>query len=349
MLGRESVEEKEQVWGRRSGSGESGSGEKERVGEKEQVEREVVGEGECCGRGRYLYRELKHFLDGQPSIFIKSQSFIISLREGVKFHLYMNAAPKGDASRFLSPDDDTELISERDLLLITEGHHYPDMAIDSSNGCLTTLSNTAAATFQEIRQQGVAKVMTGSDKLMRWNCIGIQGALLGHIIEPLYISTLVLGSGFHHGQLSRAIAARVDKAIFVNIANFYLNFPKMGRTSRRVPVEPSKQPKLSLNWSLGDKSYEVVESDSGRITDSSPFKSGATKASRICKAAFFSRFRGMCNKVNRPDLLEHETYMDLKLQNRNYNSAKRMLLRHLDIKGYGQWSKLPNEMGSFSK
>ncbi|KAJ8043208.1 Adenosine deaminase domain-containing protein 1 [Holothuria leucospilota] len=311
------------------------------------------------GLQRYLYRELKHFLDGLPSIFIKSQVFVISLRENVKFHLYMNAAPKGDASRFLCRDDDAEQITERDLLLMAEGHHYPDFAVDSSNGCLTTLSSTGQIeeccalspfrTFDEIQQEGVIKLATGSDKLMKWNSAGVQGALLGHIIQPIFISTVVLGSGYNHGHLSRAIAGRVDKEIFANLQNYKLNFPKIGRTSQRVPVETDSYPALSINWSLGDKMFEIVDSSTGRITDSSPFKSGATKASRVCKASFLSRFRALCSKVKRPDLAQHPNYFETKAQNRNYNGAKRMLLRHMDLKGFGQWLKMADEVGSFNK
>lgn len=45
--------------------------------------------------------------------------------------------------------------------------------------------------------------------LNRWSVVGVQGALLSHLVEPVYLHSLTVGTLSHTGHLGRAMARRL--------------------------------------------------------------------------------------------------------------------------------------------
>ncbi|TPX40238.1 hypothetical protein SeLEV6574_g06728 [Synchytrium endobioticum] len=49
-----------------------------------------------------------------------------------------------------------------------------------------------------------------SDKLAKWNVLGLNGATLSHLIAPIYLDSIIVGDMYHRESLQRAIIDRVQ-------------------------------------------------------------------------------------------------------------------------------------------
>ena len=61
------------------------------------------------------------------------------------------------------------------------------------------------------------RVLTCSDKLATWSCVGCQGALLTEVLtEPVYLASVTVGRKFNQAILRRALCCRVHRFIDPN-------------------------------------------------------------------------------------------------------------------------------------
>lgn len=185
--------------------------------------------------------------------------------------------------------------------------------------------------------------MSCSDKMAKWNILGVQGSLLSHFLPPIYLDKVVVGSLFHPQHIYRALCGRLLDIIQGLPPPFILNSPLLNVTSNLEQRQVSKPPNFSVNWTLGMENFEVILCNTG--------KTDQGHISRLAKSRFFERFRNLYGKI--PSLIKANVeapplrYIDAKVASADYQQAKEQLFSAFSKGDLGKWVKKPVEQDQF--
>ena len=145
---------------------------------------------------KYLYTQLRHCVEGRESIFTKApKSGKCMLKGDVSFHFYISTAPCGDARTFGTVPDGHPNRASRGLARVK---------LEAGEGSVLPPKEVPVWDHLTEGKQRLC-TMSCSDKLARWNVLGVQGSLLSIYIDPIYFKSIMLGSAFNCKHLRRAI------------------------------------------------------------------------------------------------------------------------------------------------
>lgn len=199
-------------------------------------------------------------------------------------------------------------------------------------------SDTTIQTWDGVLQGERLRTMSCSDKLCRWNILGVQGALLSNFLEPVYLQSVVLGSLYHYEHMSRAMYHRLGDLEGLP-PPFKQNRPLMNGTSSAEPRATIKSPNHSANWSEGDDGFEIVNAQTGMIGE-------GRASSRLCKQSLFKRFISLWKKL-KPAVPVPLSYHVAKRGVVNYQAAKVIVMKGFERQGLGTWIRKPVEQDMF--
>ncbi|KAK6635470.1 hypothetical protein RUM44_000721 [Polyplax serrata] len=298
---------------------------------------EIVSRRCLCN---FFYSELeKHLspLTEKDSIFQRHPNGF-QVDPQYKFHLYINSAPCGD-SRMFSPTDEHTIDKHPNR----KARGQLRTKIEGGEGTIPVKPSDTIQTWDGVLQGERLRTMSCSDKIARWNVVGLQGALLANFIQPVYLDSIILGSLFHPSHLYRAICGRIEETIHGLPPPYRLNKPKMSPILNTEARQVGKTPNFSVNWTYGDSEAEIVNAVSGRTE--------LETISRVSKCRLFYRFLRLIGKI--PSISDLEPlnksliYSQCKEKAISFQTAKQEMFKAFTRAKLGEWVKKPLEMDQF--
>ena len=211
---------------------------------------------------RFLYSQLELMLSDDPekaanSIFEKCEGESkYQVKEDYQFHMYMSIAPCGD-SRIFAPHEPKPGATSKagDKPANKIGHGQLRTKIGSGEGTIPVKSTTGIQTWDGVMQGEKLLTMSSSDKIARWNLLGIQGGY--YYFSPLPDDNILDWSKLKHARSSEELPDILHVS-FLNsdrhaLFIFHIHWPKASKLLswhcvRRASVSPSVRPSVNSSF-----------------------------------------------------------------------------------------------------
>ncbi|XP_072399780.1 tRNA-specific adenosine deaminase 1 [Diabrotica undecimpunctata] len=314
---------------------------------------------------RYIYDQMSAISNIMEFKQISNKFF---LNPEVKFHFFTTLIPCGDAAIFpMQTTIDFGDIIKKDTE--GEGKEPPHKKVKLEPGDIfRTGAKCVGGSKVDAKLPGIDYHITGvvrtkpgrgdptlsvscSDKMAKWVHLGIQGSLLGILLDaPIYLSsfTLIGNTPFCEQALERAFYDRLEDVSLLGA--YKRNKMILGQSSLSFEFGKDENKQAcpsSVSWCAVDgKRLEVaVEGKRQGVTK----KKLNTEAGRlkICKVELFKKFMEICDlkKIQLRKNCDNRslTYVDVKSLNKEYIRSWEILRQH-----FKTWTLKDNNLFLFS-
>jgi len=313
----------------------------------------------------YILSQMSNLSSKQATIFNKDRQGRITLKKDVRFLLYTNSCPMGDA-RYYGTVEGAPVVKVEPLVKVeqveaaaassepmeveappavverTKGGKREVMIKEEDKGKIQVFKtkikpdgssmNTETTVVPSDSAKDQHSVKSPSDKLLLRNMTGFQGALNSNLCAPVYISDYYIGRAYNEEALHRGLYSRAEGA-----SKLVGPAPAVYQVTWKAEKLAQQCSQYSFIWCEGEQ-LDIIKSTTGMsialsqpVDADTPLESASP--SNYCTANFYKCYTEVCKGLRKPV----KSYIESKVAAEKYQLIKRSVFNKLELGGKGQF------------